>query len=112
MSCRVVPVRRVREVDRGVDERDMREGLREVPDLTPRNDVELLGEQADVVSKRQQLFEEDVGALVPPDHVKVVDHPERAREEGAFATCYPVDVLAALRVVALYVPVRGEVPFD
>ena len=51
-------LRRARQVVRGVDQRDVRERLREVADQPLASRVVLLGEQADVVAQREQPFEE------------------------------------------------------
>ena len=50
----------VGQVHGGVDQRDVRERLREVADQAPAPRVVLLGEQADVVAQRQQPLEQRV----------------------------------------------------
>ena len=47
------------EIVGGVDERDVAEGLREIPHLAARAGVVLLGKQPHVVPKRQQALEQD-----------------------------------------------------
>ena len=96
----VLPARRVREVHRGVDERDMRERLRKVADLALGDVVVLFGEEADVVSKRQQLLEELHGFVMPADHLEVVDHPERTGEKGTLASDQTIGGTGVLGVVA------------
>jgi hypothetical protein len=51
-------------VERRVHEREVRERLREVPELTARDGVVLLGEQADVVREPDQTFEELVRVVM------------------------------------------------
>ena len=46
------------EIERGVDQRDVREGLREVADQPARRAVVFLGQQPDVVAQRQQPLEQ------------------------------------------------------
>ena len=73
----------------GVDERDVREGLREVADEAPRHRVVLLGEEAEVVAQREQALEERPRVVDAADQVQAVGEPERAGEERALAPVRP-----------------------
>ena len=45
-------------VVRGVDQRDMREGLREVAEKAARHGIVFLGEQPDIVGQRRKALEQ------------------------------------------------------
>ena len=75
------------------DRADMREGLREVAQLTAVFRIDLLGEQAEIVRERDHVLEHfSRGVDVAPAD-QVVDSPERADAEGALARRQAVDVL-------------------
>src|ERR1035438_7102069 len=57
------------QVERGLDERHMAEGLRRVADLPRVPRVILLAEQADIIAQREQPVEELMRLLAPADHV-------------------------------------------
>src|SRR5690606_28262886 len=84
---------RGRQPERGVDQRDVAECLREVPDLALVHRVPFLGKQAEVVTKGEQPLEEPAGFVNPADHREVVGHPERAGKEGALVAGQTVDTL-------------------
>ena len=56
----------VRQVVGGIDQRDMREGLRKVPNLPSPRDVILLRQQPDIVAKGQQTLEQRLGVALLP----------------------------------------------
>ena len=56
-----------RQVEGGVDQRDMGEGLREVADLTAVLGVVFLGQQPEVVAQRQQTIEQRPALVTPAD---------------------------------------------
>jgi len=64
-----------REVEGRVDERDVRERLREVAHLPPALRVVLLGEQADVVANGEQALEEPLGVVATAKEREVVAVP-------------------------------------
>src|ERR1700750_3145802 len=66
------------EVDRGADQRQVAEGLREVAELLA-GAADLLGEQAQVVSVGVHLLEHQPGLLQPPGPGQRVHVPERAQ---------------------------------
>jgi len=68
-----------RHVEDGVDQRQVRERLGEVPEQSLARWVVLLGEQADVVRKRDQPLEQRMRLGVAPEQLQAVDEPERAR---------------------------------
>src|SRR5436853_888401 len=61
-------LRGVTEVERRVDERDVRERLREVADLAAQPRVVLLGQQADVVAQGEQPLEKRPGFVQAAEH--------------------------------------------
>src|SRR5712691_200411 len=75
----------VTEVMRGVDERDVRERLREVADLAAAARVVLLGQQADVVAQREDPLEQRARLVDAPEQHVRVGEPEAARDEHPFA---------------------------
>src|SRR5689334_18947579 len=79
------------DVQRRVREREVRERLREVPELPLRLRVVLLGQQADVVRKADQAVEERMRLVVPADELVAIDEPERAGQKDALAGRQPVD---------------------
>lgn len=59
----------------------MGERLREVSEVTLRDPIELLGEQADIVADGQQMLEGAPGVGAPAHEGIVVGQPERAEQE-------------------------------
>src|SRR5215467_7029979 len=74
------PVELAIQVDRGADQRQVAEGLREVPELAA-GGVDLLREQAQVVGVGEHLLEDQPGLLQPSGPSQRVDVPERAQRE-------------------------------
>src|SRR5215471_2064065 len=77
------------EVDRGADQGQVAERLREVAKLLP-GGADLLRIQAQVVGVGEHLFEDQPGLLQPPGAGQGVDVPERAQGERAFVAGQPV----------------------
>ena len=73
------------EVEGRVDERDVRESLREVADQAFAIDVVFLGEQAEVVAQGEQALEEALRIFGAADGFEAADHPEAAGQKYAFA---------------------------
>src|SRR3954452_24100792 len=71
------------DVDRRVDEGEVRERLREVAEEALRLRVVLLGEEAQVVPECDETVEELVRLVVAAEQLVAVDEPERARQEDA-----------------------------
>ena len=91
----------------------MTERLREVADLPLRFGVVLLGQEADVVSKRQQALEERSRVLQAARESVVGGKPEAAGHEGALALGKPVDgVRITGRRVAVDEPAMAELSLD
>src|SRR5438309_6710105 len=74
-------LRLLAEVHRGVDERDVREGLREVAEVAARARVVLFREQPDVVGEAAQALEKFARLVAAPEHHQAVGEPEAASEE-------------------------------
>src|SRR5688572_20456131 len=72
------------QVSRCVDQADVREGLGEVPEMTPRGGVVLFREESDVVAKGQQPLENLLGLVVLSLKREDVRQPERAEQKYAF----------------------------
>src|SRR4051812_22987583 len=70
------------EVDGGVDQGEMREGLGEVAQLFA-GCADLLCEQSEVVGVRQHLLEGEARVLQPARAREGVDVPEGAQREGS-----------------------------
>src|SRR5437762_12995553 len=68
-----------RKVVRAVDERDVREGLREVSDLPPRVHVVLFREQSHVVADREQPLEQAARLVHAPGQDVRIHEPEATR---------------------------------
>src|SRR2546430_858547 len=77
------------EVDGGVDQRQVGEGLREVADLAPTR-VDLLRVQPDVVGVRQHLLEGVLGLFQTSSAGQRVHEEERAQREGSLRTLQAV----------------------
>ena len=77
------------EVDRRADQRQVAEGLREVPQLLA-GTADLLGVQAEVVGVGMHLLERQPGVVEPPGPGQGIDVPERAQGEGALVAGQPV----------------------
>ena len=71
---------------RGVDQGDMREGLRVVAHLPPRPRIVFFGEQTDIVAQREQPLEQYAGVVVPALQDVVVGEPETAGNKRPFIT--------------------------
>src|SRR5690348_8937952 len=74
-----------REVQRGIDQRDMRERLWEISELALGAWVVLLGQKPDIVPEREQPLEEPAGVVTPAHEHVVVSEPEAAGEERSLA---------------------------
>src|SRR4051794_22647299 len=70
-----------REIQGGVDQRDMRERLREISELAFGARVIFLGEEPDIVPEREQPLEELAGVVASTHQHVVVREPEAAGEE-------------------------------
>src|SRR5262245_422924 len=73
------------EIERRADDRDVGERLREIPELSFRPRVVLLGQEADVVAQREQSLEEPPRVVMAAEEQVDVDEPEAARDERALA---------------------------
>ena len=67
----------------GLDQREVREGLREVAEVPAGVGVELLGVEAERRGDAQQALHQVAGALLLADDRERGDEPERADEERA-----------------------------
>jgi hypothetical protein len=92
------------EVERGLDQRHVAEGLREVADLPVVAGVVLLAEQPDVVAHGQQPLEQLHRLIRPADQVQRVHQPEAAGQERPLGAGQAVDVGVRLRAGGLGVP--------
>src|SRR3954451_18773924 len=90
---------RLHETQRGGEERDVRQRLREIAEQLAGMHVDLLGEQSDVVAAADDVVEERAGFIDAAGQRERFDEPEAAGEERAFAGWKAVVGLA--RVVAV-----------
>src|SRR5688500_6670849 len=86
------------EIQRGVDERDVRERLGKVAEETARCGVVLLGEEADIVCKSEEALEKLARLFPAALQAERVGEPEAAGKEHALARRQAVD--AALGAIA------------
>ena len=100
------------QVERGVYERHVREGLGKVPHLALGNGVVFLGQKPQVVSKPEQAAEQRHGVVVAPEQMETVRQPERTGQKGAFAPFEPVDGVRIGGPVAKDESVLGQVTLD
>src|SRR6266545_2670658 len=84
-----------RQVERGVDELEVRERLREVSEQSLRRRVVLLRDEPELGPHREQPLEQRVRLVVLAEQLEAVDEPERARQEDPLAGGQPVDALLA-----------------
>ena len=73
------------QVERCVDQRDVRKRLRKVPELASEPRIVLLGQEADIVAQRQEAFKKLARLRHAPLHDEIVGEPEAAGEKCAFA---------------------------
>src|SRR5713226_5928702 len=88
-----------RQLQRGVDERNVGARLRAVAHQTPRAAIVLLRDQPDGVGEPDQPLEESAGLFAAALQDVVVGQPERAGEEGPLARRQPIDTGAGLVAV-------------
>src|SRR5205807_6707183 len=94
----------------GVDQGDVRKGLRKISDLAREARVEFLSEQSDIVAQRQQTLEELARLVDAPQQDVVVGQPKAAGQKGPFAGRHAVLDLSG--VVAHDEAVDEEVLLD
>jgi hypothetical protein len=79
-----------------VDERDVAESLWKVPHLTPRAWIILLGQQSDIVPKRQQTLKHRPRFIDAALQYQIVDKPKTTGEECGLAWWQAVLCLAGV----------------
>src|ERR1700731_4495062 len=99
-----------RQIESGIDKGDVREGLREVPELASEAWIVFLRQKADIVAQGQQALEQFAGLADAPLQDEVVGEPKAAREKHPLAGRQPVDHLSG--VVATDEPVDDESALD
>ena len=90
----------------GLDQSQMREGLREVAQVSPGVDVELLGEQAQGGRDAKQALHQVPGTLPLADDREGGDEPERTDQERSLLPRQTV--VGLVRLVPEHVAVLGE----
>ena len=100
----------VAEVERGAEQRDVRERLRKVAHLPLETRVVFLGEQAEVIAQREEPLEEAQRIIATAEQYVVVGEPEAAGEKRAFAGRQAV--VSVLAVVAQHEAIDEEMLFD
>src|SRR2546423_6894816 len=73
-----------RQVMRRIDQRDMREGLREIADLPAGSRVVFLRQQSEIVPQVEKPFEHRPRVGIPALQDVVVGQPKTASEERSF----------------------------
>src|SRR3984893_929031 len=99
-----------RQIESGVDERDVREGLREVTELTSEAWIVFLRQKADIVAQGQQALEQLAGLTDTPLQDEIVGKPKAAREKRPLAGRQSVGNLPG--VVATDEPANEEAALD
>ena len=89
-----------------VDQRQVRERLREVPEVAAARRLDLLGVEAERAGERQQPLAQLAGAAAVADLRQRGDEPERADREAALLAREAV--VGLLRAVAQHEPVVGQ----
>src|SRR5437762_14361751 len=89
---------RTRQVMGRIDQRDMREGLREIADLPAGSGVVFLRQQSEIVAQIEKPFEHHPRVGIPALQDIIVGEPEAASKERSFISGQAVD--SALGVVA------------
>src|SRR6516162_1736402 len=72
------------EVRRGVDDRNVGESLREVPELPFTDRIVFLRQQTEIVSERKQALEQRDRIIAAANQCQAVGEPEAAGEKNAF----------------------------
>src|SRR5919201_5497043 len=98
--------------DRGVDEREMGQRLREVAEQTAGARVVLLGEQADVVAQIEQPLEQLARLVELALQREYVREPERAGQKDALTGRQSVDGTVLLVQIAQDESVDGQLAPD
>src|SRR5690348_16416090 len=94
----------------GVDQPDVAECLRGVPELAMGHRVVLLAEQAQIVASRQQPLEQRSRLLGAPDPVQRVSKPERARQEGTLRSGQPINPAVGFWVIPQDEAILAQLP--
>src|SRR5687768_1007111 len=82
----------MRQIERGRDEREMRERLRKISEHALLRRVVLFGEQPDVVAERKQSIDQLFRFLPSSAHRVRIGEPEAASEKRAFVARQSVDL--------------------
>lgn len=98
------------EIECGADEREVRERLREVPEVLSLG-AELFAVEADVVRVPEHLFEEEARLVQVPHPRQTLDVPERAHRERPLARRQAVGEVLP-HGVAVHERVRDELSLD
>src|SRR5262249_27254962 len=98
------------QVQGGSDESEMRERLREIPDLPPRLGIVFFREQADAVAERQQALEQGACFGVAILQRVIVGKPEAAGKKYALSRRETID--AGLAAIAEHEAVDDELFLD
>ena len=81
---------------RGVDQGNMREGLRVVAHLPPCPRIVFFGEQTDIVAQRKQPLEQRPSVIMPTLQDVIVGEPETAGNKCTSSPGRPSTVLPVL----------------
>jgi hypothetical protein len=85
-----------RQVMRRIDQRDMREGLREIADLPAGSRVVFLRQQSKIVAQIEKPLEHPPRVGIPPLQDIIVGEPEAASKERSFTPGKPSTALSVL----------------
>src|SRR6516162_1215766 len=98
------------QIEGGVDQGDVRERLRKVPELAPEAGIIFLRQEADIVLKGQEALEQITRLAGTPLQNEVVGEPKAAGQKRSFARRQAIGHLSS--VVATDEPVCQQSPLD
>jgi hypothetical protein len=82
-----------RKIAGGVDDRNVRQRLREIADQVSATAIIFLGQQPDVVAQREQSLEQRNRVRLSAGKRKRIGEPKRTRQKGAFLRRQSVDAI-------------------
>src|SRR5271170_4539477 len=93
-----------------IDQRNVGEGLRKISELTSKNRIVLLGQQANVIAQPEQTLEEIPRLLMAAGQRIIVREPERTRHERSLTRRQSID--PALSRVSEHQASINQFPLD
>ena len=98
------------QIARGVDQCEVREGLREIAELPLSGWIIFFGKQSNIIAQRQQSAKQFARIFFSPLQDVVVRKPEAARQECAFSGKKPISSLTGM--IPQHETVPNEIALD